>query len=219
MTRDLIDSDGENRAVRCFLMLYGGTNSPTVEQMRMHLAASGFEECWPDWAASEYGHLTKGGAQDWLRHLFALEAGCHSSAEPLTDMAEMIERGTKAWSDTPDHWLEELRGNETAGPIDANNLEQLAKERPNECFLKGSGVLKLTGAIRQLEQQLRSAQTAVPLTQELERAWLRKTLTEVRGIAARFHEGPFQAGMDTACEEIAERCRLSRTVPLRPEHE
>lgn len=37
--------------------------------------------------------------------------------------------------------------------IDANDLEQMAKERPEECFLKGSGVLKLTDAIRKLERQ------------------------------------------------------------------
>jgi hypothetical protein len=42
-------------------------------------------------------------------------------------------------------------------PIDANALERMAKERPDECFLKGSGVLKLTGAIRQLEAELRAA--------------------------------------------------------------
>lgn len=40
--------------------------------------------------------------------------------------------------------------------IDANRLEQMAKERPNECFLKGSGVLKLTGAIRQLGAEIRA---------------------------------------------------------------
>lgn len=40
--------------------------------------------------------------------------------------------------------------------IDANKLEKMAKERPDECFLKGSGILKLTGAIRQLEQVIRN---------------------------------------------------------------
>lgn len=41
--------------------------------------------------------------------------------------------------------------------IDANDLEKIAKERPDECFLKGSGVLKLIGAIRQLESEARRA--------------------------------------------------------------
>lgn len=36
-------------------------------------------------------------------------------------------------------------------PIDANELERMAKENLDECFLKGSGVLKLVSAIRQLE--------------------------------------------------------------------
>lgn len=42
-------------------------------------------------------------------------------------------------------------------PIDANELERIAKDRPDDYFLKGSGVLKLTGAIRQLEAELRAA--------------------------------------------------------------
>ena len=42
-------------------------------------------------------------------------------------------------------------------PIDANELERMAKERPDECFLKGTGILKLTDAIRHLEAQLRQA--------------------------------------------------------------
>lgn len=42
----------------------------------------------------------------------------------------------------------------TTKSIDANELERMAKERPDECFLKGSGVLKLTAAIRQLEGEV-----------------------------------------------------------------
>jgi hypothetical protein len=72
--RDLMDDDGENRAVRNFLMMYGCTTSPSIEGMRDHMAGSGFDGCWPEWAATESGFLTKGGAQDWLRHLFGLEA-------------------------------------------------------------------------------------------------------------------------------------------------
>jgi hypothetical protein len=38
------------------------------------------------------------------------------------------------------------------GHLDANALEKVSKEHPNEYFLKGSGVLKLITAIRELEQ-------------------------------------------------------------------
>jgi hypothetical protein len=72
LKRALVDEDGENRAVRTFLQLYGGTTSVTTDQMRQHLALSGFEDCWPDWTVQDM-HLTKGGAQDWLSYLFALE--------------------------------------------------------------------------------------------------------------------------------------------------
>ncbi len=77
MIPNLIDLiDGENRAVRCFLMLYGNTGGSTsVKSMKIHLEHSGFNDCWPSWVIdpANAGHLTKAGAQDWLRHLFALE--------------------------------------------------------------------------------------------------------------------------------------------------
>lgn len=69
---DLVDEEGENQAVRCFLMIYGNHNL-TVKDMKYHLSMSGFPY-WPDWTADAPGHLTKAGAQLWLRHLFALEA-------------------------------------------------------------------------------------------------------------------------------------------------
>lgn len=74
MSRDLIDDDGENRAVRMFLAQYGCNPGTTIGQMRKHLEMSGFAH-WPGWVdqVSQAGHLTKGGAQNWLRHLFALE--------------------------------------------------------------------------------------------------------------------------------------------------
>jgi hypothetical protein len=68
------DAEGENMAVRCFLMLYG-QRSVTVGQMKKNMAMSGFK-FWPAWVDSEPegAHLTKAGAQLWIRHLFSLEA-------------------------------------------------------------------------------------------------------------------------------------------------
>jgi hypothetical protein len=75
MTRELLDKDGENLAVRTFLQLYGATSSVTTGDMCRHLSATGFDGFWPEWVADAHDrtHLTKGGAQDWLRFLFALE--------------------------------------------------------------------------------------------------------------------------------------------------
>lgn len=87
MTRtDLIDKeDGENRAVRSFLMLYGGATGLSVGQMRDHMEMSGWDGCWPAWVAEVASghHLTKGGAQGWLRYLFSLEQaeGAKNGAE------------------------------------------------------------------------------------------------------------------------------------------
>jgi hypothetical protein len=63
----------ENRAVRAFLMRYGHPGL-TVGAMQRHMNQSGFSH-WPAWAeaGASAQHLTKAGAQDWLRHLFALE--------------------------------------------------------------------------------------------------------------------------------------------------
>jgi hypothetical protein len=80
--RELMDDDGENRAVRSFLLLYGGASGVTVGAMKKHMSMSGWDGMWPEWVnAQEREHLTKGGAQHWLRHLFALETS-HGVALP-----------------------------------------------------------------------------------------------------------------------------------------
>jgi len=70
---EMVNDEGENRAVRMFLALYGGACGVTAEQMRKHLDMAGFDGAWPEWANNHNGHLTKAGAQLWIRHLFALE--------------------------------------------------------------------------------------------------------------------------------------------------
>lgn len=82
LKRKLLDHDGENLAVRAFLALYGGNNAVTTNEMRYHLAMSGFDTFWPQWV-EENMHLSKGGAQSWLRYLLALEgAPAASGATP-----------------------------------------------------------------------------------------------------------------------------------------
>jgi len=82
MREKLLDEDGENQAVRMFLMMYGCCNSPTVKGMRDHLRLAGFDGCWPEWAKTYDHHLTKGGAQSWLRYLFGMEATHNARIEP-----------------------------------------------------------------------------------------------------------------------------------------
>jgi hypothetical protein len=74
--RDLMDEDGENRAIRSFLMQYQTPGITTVA-MRRHMELSGWEGCWPTWVAEARAgdHLTKAGAQLWIRHLIQLEVG------------------------------------------------------------------------------------------------------------------------------------------------
>jgi hypothetical protein len=68
------DAEGENMAVRSFLMFYGQCGG-TVGEMKRHMGMGGFKS-WPAWVDTdpEGAHLTKAGAQLWIRHLFALEA-------------------------------------------------------------------------------------------------------------------------------------------------
>ena len=68
----LVDQDGENIAVRMFLSYYGASAGVQTEKMRSHLRMAGFDGAWPEWANKD-AHLTKAGAQLWIRHLFALE--------------------------------------------------------------------------------------------------------------------------------------------------
>lgn len=70
---NLLDDDGENQAVRMFLLLYGQPGL-TVAHMREHMESAGWPQV-PEWATKPeaQGRLTKAGAQSWLRHLFALE--------------------------------------------------------------------------------------------------------------------------------------------------
>jgi hypothetical protein len=95
--RELLDDDGENQAVRAFLQLYGTANSVTVQHMRDHLRRSGWDGFCPEWAAApNTDHLTKSGAQDWLRHLFELEAALAS--QPAAAPAGQGEREQfEAW--------------------------------------------------------------------------------------------------------------------------
>ena len=90
MAIELMDSDGENRAVRAFLLLYGTNAKTTVGDMAVHLRRSGFPH-WPDWVNTEHpvAHLTKAGAQLWLRHLLALEPGSASLADAQAEIARL----------------------------------------------------------------------------------------------------------------------------------
>ena len=78
-------------------------------------------------------------------------------------------------------------------PIDANELERIAKNRPDDCFLTGSGVLKLIGGIRQLEQELRSLKEAIaqpdPVAQAepLKDGEIAKVVNDLRDVALKFH--------------------------------
>ena len=72
--KNLLDSDGENKAIRCFLMIYG-SQALTVETMKKHMEFSGFP-LWPSWVENkdvQKQHLTKSAAQSWIRHLFEME--------------------------------------------------------------------------------------------------------------------------------------------------
>lgn len=74
MRADLIDSDGENLALRAFLSIYGNSNGATmIGTMARHMESQGWDDN-PAWVDKEpHSNLTKAGAQLWIRHLLSLE--------------------------------------------------------------------------------------------------------------------------------------------------
>lgn len=78
MRDELVDEEGENLAVRSFLMLYSGADGVTIGRMRKHMDRSGWPlQYCPDFARlgdRDGEHLAKAGAQIWIRHLFNMES-------------------------------------------------------------------------------------------------------------------------------------------------
>lgn len=71
---NLVSSDGENQAVRCFLLHYQNPGV-SIGALRNALRRSGFDGFWPEWVngTETSESITKAGAQLWIRHLFELE--------------------------------------------------------------------------------------------------------------------------------------------------
>lgn len=91
----LLDTDGENKAVRYFL-LHWQTPQITIGAMCQSLELSGFgAEFWPDFADPlSHAHLNKSAAQAWLRHLFDIELKLLADQSALEEPAEStIPRG------------------------------------------------------------------------------------------------------------------------------
>lgn len=81
LTREMLDDEGENLAVRSFLMQYSCDRAVTIDRMREHMDLCGWAGCWPEFVekAGSLEHLTKAGAQLWIRHLLDMERRSTSS--------------------------------------------------------------------------------------------------------------------------------------------
>lgn len=89
MMDNILDTDGENKALRCFLLHYQ-SHKVSIGSMKYALKRSGFDGAWPEFVesrADDSDHLTKAGAQLWIRHLLSLEETQlrASSSEPAMD--------------------------------------------------------------------------------------------------------------------------------------
>lgn len=70
LDRELIDEDdGENRAVRAFLQLYGNCQGITVERAYAHMKGSGWASECPAWVTYTKGHMTTAEAQSWIVYM------------------------------------------------------------------------------------------------------------------------------------------------------
>lgn len=74
MRSEILDSDGENRALRTFLSIYADSNDAMmVGAMARHMESLGWDN-HPKWIdENPHSNLTKAGAQLWIRHLLSLE--------------------------------------------------------------------------------------------------------------------------------------------------
>lgn len=86
-------ADREHVPARWYMVNKDGAATLCVDQVDALKEAADANLCWP--------HLAP--------HQAVLLGPAH-------DFSTMIERGTKAWADTPDNWLEELRGDEPGQP-------------------------------------------------------------------------------------------------------
>jgi rubredoxin len=88
---DLLDTDGENKAIRSFLRFYLKPGI-AIGEMRDNMESSGWDGCWPDsiGAADWNSTLTKFEAQAWLRHLFSLEQPAAPEGDTLIVRAEQL---------------------------------------------------------------------------------------------------------------------------------
>lgn len=148
----LLDEDGENQAVRTFLMLYG--TELTVARMREDMELAGWPQA-PGWTKEPeaQGHLTKEGAQDWLRHLFALEASPLAAAP----VGKATEARISAVMELVKEWSQcDLIAAESG--IDALSEECSEKDRKAALILSE----KAEEAYRAIESALRTLLEAAP---------------------------------------------------------
>lgn len=128
----LVYEDGENQAVRMFLAFYGGQSGITTLKMRRHLSMAGYEGMWPEWANREM-HLTKAGAQLWIRYLLDLEKAQQHPDDAAVDrfaatmkekLAKSREKGRGGWETcTPFDLSRMLHEHVSKGdPIDVANF-------------------------------------------------------------------------------------------------
>ena len=117
---DLIDTDGENKAIRSFLRFYLKPGI-SIGEMRDNMEGSGWDGCWPESiAAADWNStLTKFEVQAWLRHLFALED------EPAPAPRDH-EPGSHA--DLVDQRLARIRGS----LLEASNTNRAVKVQPSD---------------------------------------------------------------------------------------
>lgn len=122
---DLLDTDGENKAIRSFLRfcLKPGV---TIGEMRDNMESAGWEGCWPDsiGAADWNSTLTKFELQAWLRHLFGLEA------QFATDVGDLEVRAGAL----PDY------GRDQAGAGTARNAVDARWEREHQALINNPAI-------------------------------------------------------------------------------
>lgn len=117
--QQLVDEDGENQALRDFLMQYSCDRPMTIGAMLAHMNRAGWRGLAPAFAldARPERHLTKSGAQTWIRHLINLENTVRQEgAERATIQTINSSRAARTFEYVNRRVREEMRRTETQTP-------------------------------------------------------------------------------------------------------
>ena len=72
--KPILDNNGENKALSCFLDAYSNSIRKEIETIKSHMESNGYPY-WPSWVneSKKHSFMTSTQVQDWIKYLIKLE--------------------------------------------------------------------------------------------------------------------------------------------------